>query len=76
VAEIGKRSRFLGCLYGLAVGDALGAPVEFLSKKEIHRRFGKEGIRDFAPWASFPPGSYTDDTQMSLATAIGCIRAA
>ncbi|WP_373456557.1 ADP-ribosylglycohydrolase family protein [Cobetia sp. Dlab-2-U] len=35
-------SRFRGCLLGGAVGDALGAPVEFLSHEEIQARFGSE----------------------------------
>lgn len=65
----------LGCMIGLAVGDALGAPVEFMRLSEIRRRYGPAGIRDFQAWGGFPPGSYTDDTQMSLATAVGCIRA-
>lgn len=30
-----EQDRYLGCLMGLAVGDALGAPVEFLSLSEI-----------------------------------------
>lgn len=29
--------RVMGCLYGGAVGDALGYPVEFLEKEEIIR---------------------------------------
>ena len=41
------RNRCLGCLLGLAVGDALGAPGEFLSLSEIKRRFGNDGITDF-----------------------------
>src|SRR5690606_17187332 len=31
------RGRFLGCLLGGAVGDALGAPVEFMKRAEILR---------------------------------------
>jgi len=68
-------SKYQGCLLGLAIGDALGAPVEFLSLPEIKKRYGKDGITDFYAWGGFKPGSYTDDTQMSLATAVGCIRA-
>ena len=68
-------SKYQGCLLGLAIGDALGAPVEFLRLPEIKERYGKDGITDFHEWRGFKPGSYTDDTQMSLATAIGCIRA-
>ncbi len=60
--------------WGLAIGDALGAPVEFLRLPEIKKQYGKDGITDFHEWGGFKPGSYTDDTQMSLATAVGCIR--
>ena len=60
---------------GLAIGDALGAPVEFLRLPEIKNLYGRDGITDFHEWRGFKPGSYTDDTQMSLASAIGCIRA-
>jgi len=67
-------SKYQGCLLGLAIGDALGAPVEFLRLQEIKKRYGKDGIADFHGWRGFKPGSYTDDTQMSLATAVGCIR--
>jgi ADP-ribosylglycohydrolase len=36
-------------LPGGAVGDALRAPLEFLSLERIHRRFGPDGIRDYVP---------------------------
>ncbi len=62
------RSRFNGCLLGGAVGDALGAPVEFLDLDEILRAYGEPGIRDFAP-AYGKLGAITDDTQMTLFTA-------
>jgi len=68
-------SKYQGCLLGLAIGDAIGAPVEFLRLPEIKKQYGKDGIADFHGWRGFKPGSYTDDTQMSLATAVGCIRA-
>lgn len=68
------RARFRGCLLGGAVGDALGAPVEFMRHAEIVRRFGEAGIRDFAP-AYGRLGAITDDTQMTLFTAEGLLRA-
>ena len=61
-------SRFRGCLLGGAVGDALGAPVEFWSRSEILRQFGPDGVRDYIP-AYGRIGAITDDTQMSLFTA-------
>jgi len=69
-----KHDRFLGCLLGGAVGDALGAPVEFMKRPEIQRRFGPDGIATYAP-AYGGVGMITDDTQMTLFTAEGLLRA-
>jgi ADP-ribosyl-[dinitrogen reductase] hydrolase len=65
--------RFAGCLLGGAVGDALGAPVEFMSLAQIRERFGPAGIRGYSP-AYGRLGAITDDTQMTLFTAEGLIR--
>lgn len=65
--------RFRGCLLGGAVGDALGAPVEFMKRDEVLRQFGPAGIRDYLP-AYGRLGAITDDTQMTLFTAEGLIR--
>jgi len=62
-------------MIGLAIGDALGAPVEHLRIDEIRTRYGPGGISDLRGWDGFPAGSFTDDTQMALATAEGCIAA-
>ncbi|MFW6055833.1 MAG: ADP-ribosylglycohydrolase family protein [Chloroflexota bacterium] len=70
-----RQEQYEGCLLGLALGDALGAPVEFLELTEIRREYGPEGITGLERWREFRPGSFTDDTQMSLATARGCIDA-
>lgn len=74
VPEPSIQERFLGCLLGGAVGDALGAPVEFMSRAAILRQFGPNGITDYAP-AYGGLGTITDDTQMTLFTAEGLIRA-
>src|SRR3954447_5311099 len=66
--------RYRGCLLGGAVGDALGAPVEFMTISEILERFGRGGIRDFVPEYG-RAGAITDDTQMTLFTAEGLLRA-
>lgn len=68
-------NRVKGCLLGQAVGDALGAPVEFLSLPEIKGKYGDKGIGDFDVWNGFKPGFYTDDTQLAIATAKGCLSA-
>ena len=59
--------RFRGCLLGLAVGDALGAPYEGLPALDIFHRFGPPDVI-----ASNPSGDvlyYTDDTQMMIGVA-------
>jgi ADP-ribosylglycohydrolase len=77
---ISLEDRFLGCIYGLAIGDALGYPVEFLSLNKIKNIFGEKGVQGFDSYdqvnfkASHPIGFYSDDTQMSLATANALIK--
>lgn len=73
--EKARASQYEGCMLGLALGDALGAPVEFLDLEQIQKEYGPEGICGLEPWRDFRAGHYTDDTQMSLATARGCIDA-
>ncbi len=60
----------IGTLLGLAVGDALGGPLEFLSADEIRARHGAP-VRDYlgGGWLSLQPGDGTDDTAMMLALA-------
>lgn len=66
--------RYTGCLLGGAVGDALGAPIEFMRLDVIRQRFGENGLTDYAE-AYGRKGAITDDTQMSLFTAEGILRA-
>jgi ADP-ribosyl-[dinitrogen reductase] hydrolase len=69
--------RLLGCLLAGAVGDALGANVEFDDLATIRRRFGPDGVTAATgyPGGHWPPGAVTDDTQMTLFTADGLLRA-
>lgn len=62
--------RACGILYGLALGDALGAPVEFLSQSQIHTTYGTHGISEPPD-----PALYTDDTQMTIALTEGLLDA-
>ena len=58
-----------GALLGLAVGDALGRPVEFQSASAIRERHGRvtEMLGDGTHGQ--PPGTVTDDTDMALCIA-------
>jgi ADP-ribosylglycohydrolase len=67
--SISRRSeQIAGCLVGLAVGDALGAPLEFLSRHQVRKRY-PEGLRDMIDSRLWKKGEYTDDTQMALVIA-------
>ncbi len=57
--------RALGAYLGLAVGDALGGPVEFLTAREIAYRGGHKEMTG-GGWLKLKPGQITDDTEMSL----------
>ena len=52
---------------GLAIGDALGATVEFLTPREIRSRYGIHRELRGGGWLHLRPGQVTDDTTMSLA---------
>jgi ADP-ribosylglycohydrolase len=70
--------RVAGCLLGGALGDALGGPVEFRTLAEIRGRFGADGVAgfdDFRRAGVAGSGQITDDTQMTLFTAEGLLRA-
>jgi len=59
--------RALGAYLGLALGDALGATVEFMTPREIRHEYGVHRDIVGGGWLKLPPGGVTDDTSMSLA---------
>ncbi len=70
-----RTDRILGSLLGGAIGDALGAPIEFCDLRDIRDSYGPQGITGYVS-GGWPSGTFTDDTQMTLFTAEGLIRAA
>lgn len=58
--------RAIGAYMGLAIGDALGATVEFLTRSEIQHQYGVHQKIIGGGWLRLKPGQVTDDTQMSL----------
>jgi ADP-ribosyl-[dinitrogen reductase] hydrolase len=61
------RARTEGAYLGLAVGDALGATVEFLTAREIAESLGEHRDITGGGWLRLRKGQVTDDTEMSLA---------
>ena len=64
------KQKFEAVLFGLALGDALGYPIEFLPLSEIKQEYGQLGVQEPPD-----PALYTDDTQMTLALAEGLLDA-
>lgn len=65
--------RIRGCLFGGAVGDALGYPIEFLNEEEILSQYGPRGIQQYRLDESSGKALISDDTQMTLFTANGLL---
>lgn len=62
------RDRFRGVLLGTFCGDALGMPLEGLSRAQISARHGGS-LSELVSGHGREAGSYTDDTQLTLALA-------
>ncbi len=65
MSEIEQRA--VAAYLGLAVGDALGATVEFMTPREIEHKHGVHRDIVGGGWLHLKPGMVTDDTTMSLA---------
>lgn len=66
--------RALGAYLGFAVGDALGATVEFMTKSEIVATYRVHDRIVGGGWLKLRPGQITDDTEMTLAVGRSLIR--
>jgi ADP-ribosyl-[dinitrogen reductase] hydrolase len=73
------RDKVLGTFLGVAIGDALGKPVETLTAADIAAKHGRiTAYRDCGghPWfGGDRPGTTTDDWQLTAAVARAFIRA-
>ncbi len=56
-ATLNVESRLLGGLWGAIIGDALGVPVEFVSREEV-RRNPITGMRGYGTF-NLPPGTWS-----------------
>ncbi len=68
-----QESRIKGALYGIAVGDALGGPLEFLTQESIAHNYGRVTTMIGGGWLNLAPGEVTDDTQMTLCVSEGIV---
>lgn len=63
------RERAQAAFIGMAVGDALGATVEFMTATEIAAKYGVFKEMTGGGWLRLKPGQVTDDTEMALCIA-------
>jgi ADP-ribosyl-[dinitrogen reductase] hydrolase len=70
-----REERFLGAYLSLAIGDALGATVEFMLPEEIKGTYGVHNTLRGGGWLYLKPGQVTDDTQMCLAVGNAMVSA-
>ena len=71
---MGIKDKIYGCLFGQAIGDALGLGTEFMTKTEAKGKYPNglteysQIIRDYHR-IKFQPGMWSDDTDMMLCIA-------
>jgi hypothetical protein len=73
IPQIPFIDRYLGCILGGALGDALGYAVEFDNMEVITARFGQNGIRSPQLDPITGKALISDDTQMSVFTIDGIL---
>ena len=72
------KDRIAGCLWGQAIGDALGLGTEFMSRDEVLHNY-PEGLSEYSQIVQdfhrerWSQGDWTDDTDMMLCIAMAVI---
>jgi len=72
LAEIRERAR--AAFIGMAIGDALGAKLEFMTTTEIKAQYGVSKDIIGGGWLRLKPGQITDDTEMALCIARAIVK--
>lgn len=62
-----NRKHIQSVLFGVAVGDALGVPVEFTSRQDLL----KKPVQDMMGYGTYnlPPGTFSDDSSLTFCLA-------
>jgi len=74
-ASIPHLNRYLGCILGGAVGDALGYPTEHQPFERLQNLYGENGITVMEVDREDGKAKITADTQMTLFTIDGLLTA-
>ena len=67
--SLDRLDKLYGVGIGATIGDAFGMPIEFdhQNKQIIKKMYPSADFDGLLSWAELPPGTFTDDTQMSMA---------
>ncbi len=68
-----RKDKLRGIIFGVALGDAMGGPLEFLDRSEIKIKYGKVENMLGGGWLDLEPGETTDDTDMTVAITMGVL---
>lgn len=77
--QLSLNDKFEGCLYGQAIGDALGLGSEFMTRSEVKKNY-PDGLSDYnqivqdSHRCRWHKGDWTDDTDMMLCIACALIK--
>ena len=63
-----RENIWLNAVMGVVVGDALGVPVQFMTREEV-RKEPVTGMRGYGTF-NMPPGTWSDDGSMTYATLV------
>ena len=74
MTSLSLEDRALAAFLGFAIGDALGATVEFMTRREIVAQYGVHHKMIGGGWLHLTPGQVTDDTEMALAVGRSLVR--
>ena len=64
--NLSLRDKIAGSVYGFAIGDAMGATTEFLTKDQVKKIYGEVNNIIGGGWLNLEPGEITDDTEMTI----------
>ena len=67
------KDKIRGIVFGVALGDALGGPVEFMTQQDIRSIYGVVDDMLGGGWLHLEPGETTDDTAMMTAVIMGIL---
>ncbi len=68
-----NENTYEGCILGGAIGDAYGAPVEFMKLNKIKKIYGEDGLQTLISDEN-NQSKFTDDTQLTIFTADGLLK--